>query len=286
MIFICHDFYIVISHHNIRIKGLFKNISIISAYAPSEDTEDGIKGAFYDLIEKEWRNLPAYDIKLLMGDFNAKVGKEQIWRKVARLNSLHTDSNDNRVRLLSLADNRVRLLSLATACDLKVISTHFSRKGIHKVTRVSPNGQVGNQIDQDLIDHTRTSHTQNVHSIRKAECGSDHSIELVNLYQRIKLEKNKVMQTAENVEIDKLKYKRILTEFRQKLSGCFEVLEIVEPEGGLEDTVKNGWIVIKNTTQNCVKEVCGKIQRKNKNPWFDDECKDAVLRRRKGKETW
>lgn len=33
------------------------------------------------------------------------------------------------------------------------MSTHFPRKDIHKVTWVSPSGQVGNQIDYVLIDH-------------------------------------------------------------------------------------------------------------------------------------
>lgn len=52
----------------------------MSAYIPTEDAEDDIKDAFHDLVIKEWRKLPGYDTKLLMGECNTNLGKEQIWR--------------------------------------------------------------------------------------------------------------------------------------------------------------------------------------------------------------
>jgi exonuclease III len=60
----------------IRLKVCFRNLSFISAYAPMEETNDDEKSEFYDRLDKECSNVPKYDILVLLGDFNAKVGKE------------------------------------------------------------------------------------------------------------------------------------------------------------------------------------------------------------------
>jgi len=38
-------------------------------------------------------------MKILLGDFNAKVGRENIFKPTAEYESLHQDSNDNGVRI-------------------------------------------------------------------------------------------------------------------------------------------------------------------------------------------
>lgn len=260
----------------IRIKGRFKNISVMSVYAPTEDAEGDIKDVFYEMIEEEYRKLPSYDTKIIMGDFNAKIGKEQVWKGVAGLNSLHTNSNDN----------GIRLLSLAFAVNMKVMSTFFPRKDIHKVTWTAPNGITNNQIDHVLIDLRHSSHITNVRSIRKAECGSDHYLVLINLLQRIKIEKQTKQKTSINVNLDHIRNEKIRKDFQLKLSNRFQALSNLAQGDPEEDTIESGWTNIKETLQNCAKEVCGKKERKNKKPWFDDECKEKVLQRKEAKDTW
>jgi len=45
-----------------------------------------------------WNNIedhfPRYHMKILLGDFNAKVGRENIFKPTFRNESLHHDSND------------------------------------------------------------------------------------------------------------------------------------------------------------------------------------------------
>jgi hypothetical protein len=45
-------------------------------------------------------------MKILLGDFNAKVGKEDIFKPTVRNESLHEISNDNGVRLVNFATSR------------------------------------------------------------------------------------------------------------------------------------------------------------------------------------
>jgi len=48
-------------------------------------------------------NFPKYHMKILLGDFNAKVGRENIFKPTIGNESLHQDSNDNGVRILQFA---------------------------------------------------------------------------------------------------------------------------------------------------------------------------------------
>ena len=45
-------------------------------------------------------------MKMLLGDFNAKVGRENIFKPTIGQESLHQDSNDNGVRLVNFATSK------------------------------------------------------------------------------------------------------------------------------------------------------------------------------------
>jgi hypothetical protein len=60
----------------IRVRGKLRNYSIINAHAPTEDKDDEEKDNFYLDLETIYSQCPKHDIKMVLGDFNAKVGKE------------------------------------------------------------------------------------------------------------------------------------------------------------------------------------------------------------------
>ena len=81
-------------------------------------------------------------MKILLRDFNAKVGRENIFKPTIGNKSLLQDSNDN----------GVRIVNFATSKNLVVKSTMFPHRDIHKHTRTSPEGKTHNQIDHIFID--------------------------------------------------------------------------------------------------------------------------------------
>jgi hypothetical protein len=86
-------------------------------------------------------------MKILLGDFNAKVRREDIFKPIIGNESLHEASSDN----------GVRVVNFATSKNLNVKSTTFPHRDIHKHTWTSPDGVTHNQIDHVLIDIRRHS---------------------------------------------------------------------------------------------------------------------------------
>jgi len=97
-------------------------------------------------------------MKILLGDFNAKVENENIFKPTIGNESLHQHSNDNGVRIVTFAASK----------NLVVKSTMFPHRNIHKYTWTSPDGKTDNQIDHKLIDRRRHSSILDVRSFREA----------------------------------------------------------------------------------------------------------------------
>jgi hypothetical protein len=65
-----------------------------------------VKVSFYEELECVFDKFPKYHMKILLGDFNAKVGREGIFKPTIGNNSLHEISNDNGVRLVNFARSK------------------------------------------------------------------------------------------------------------------------------------------------------------------------------------
>jgi hypothetical protein len=57
-----------------------------------------VKDSFYEELECVFDKFPKYHMKILLGDFNAKVSKEDIFKPTIGNESLDEISNDNGVR--------------------------------------------------------------------------------------------------------------------------------------------------------------------------------------------
>jgi hypothetical protein len=116
-------------------------------HAPSEDKSDDSKDSFYEELEQVFDNFRRYHMKILLGDFNLKVGRENIFKPTIGNESLHQDNNDN----------GFRIINFATYKNLVVKSTMFPHRNFHKYTWTSHDGQTHNQIDPILIYRRRHS---------------------------------------------------------------------------------------------------------------------------------
>jgi len=111
-------------------------------HAPREEKSEESKDSFYDELEQIFYHIPKYHRKILLGNFNAKLGREIIFKPTIGQESLHQDSNDT----------GIILVNFATLKNLVVKSTMFPHRNIHKYTWTSADGKTHNQIDHVLID--------------------------------------------------------------------------------------------------------------------------------------
>jgi endonuclease/exonuclease/phosphatase family metal-dependent hydrolase len=151
-------------------KGRWCDIIVLNLYAPTEDKDNDIKDRFNEELEQVFDQFPRYHMKILLGDINAKVGREDIFKPVIGNESLHEASNDN----------GVRVVHFATSKNLIVKNTTFPHRDIHKHTWTS-DGVTHNQIDHVLIHKRRHSNVLDVRSVRGADCDTDHCLVVAKL---------------------------------------------------------------------------------------------------------
>jgi hypothetical protein len=80
-----------------------------------------MRDSFYEELGRVFDQFPRYDMKILLGDFSAKVGREYIFKPKIGNASSHEISNDN----------GVRVVNFATSKNLVVKSTMYPYRCIH-----------------------------------------------------------------------------------------------------------------------------------------------------------
>jgi hypothetical protein len=66
----------------ITLKGHWSNITVLNVHAQTEDKHDDIKDSFHKELEQVFDQFPRYQMESLLEDFNAKVGREGIFKLV------------------------------------------------------------------------------------------------------------------------------------------------------------------------------------------------------------
>lgn len=241
----------------IRIKAKYFNISFICAHAPTEEKDDATKEEFYERLDEVFERCPRHDVKVVLGDFNAKVGKEGIFGPAVGNHSLHE----------STSDNGMRLIDFAVARNMVVSSTRFKHRSIHKATWLSPDQKTRNQIDHVLIDGRHSSSVMDVRTIRGANIDSDHFLVAAKLRTRLSTAKKVSAQQRRKFAVEKLQSTRTAETFANQLSSFLV-------ENPPQDT-QSHWDMISNSMMTAAEKTLG-YQRPQRNSWFDQECAKAA----------
>jgi endonuclease/exonuclease/phosphatase family metal-dependent hydrolase len=127
-----------------------------------------VKDSFYEKLERVFNKFPKYHMQILLGDFNAKVGREAIFKPAIGMKVYN--------------ENGVRLVNFVTSKKLRVKSTMFPHRKIHKFNWTSPDGKTHYRIDHILVDRRRHSNILDVRSYRAADCDTDHYLVVAKNY--------------------------------------------------------------------------------------------------------
>ncbi|OXU28510.1 hypothetical protein TSAR_016700 [Trichomalopsis sarcophagae] len=65
--------------------------------------EEEAKDLYYEILEQVIDQFASYDTRIVLGDFNAKIGREEMFRPTIGKKSLHEANNDNGIRVINFA---------------------------------------------------------------------------------------------------------------------------------------------------------------------------------------
>jgi hypothetical protein len=88
------------------LRGCWCNIIVLNVHTPCEDKSDDVKDSFYEELRCVFEQFLRYDIKMLLGDFDAKIGRQDIFKPTKRNETLHEISNDNGVRVVNFGTSK------------------------------------------------------------------------------------------------------------------------------------------------------------------------------------
>ena len=258
----------------VKIKAAPFNINLIQVYAPTSSHSDEeieefyrmsfILKEFYQCIEEVWRYAKNDDVNILMGDFNAKVGRESDYPTTGKYG-------------LGERNERGRtLIELCKGKSLIVTNTMFKHQLRNIYTWKSPGDIVRNQIDYIMINERFKNAVTNVKTYPGADVGSDHNPVLMQI--KIKLKKMRKQKSHVKLELQQLKNQEKRQEYNVKVKNRFELLNVEE---FLQ--VEENWQGIKSALCDSLNSTIPKRVRNKKKSWMPDEILQLMELRREAK---
>ena len=253
-----------------RFHSKARNITIIQCYAPTNAASDTEKENFYELLQHHFTKSHKRDIKILMGDLNAKVGCDN------KGNELVMGKFGEGVR----NENGELFTDFCAFNDLVIGGTIFRHKTIHKTTWISPDGKTKNQIDHFTIDRKWRGSLIDVRVKRGADAGSDHHLLLATLKLKLRSFQDTADKPHLKFNVMKLYNKRTTEEFKCTLRNKFEALTgLVDCEVEIDDH----WKELQETFKTTCSEVLGKRDRNHKE-WLSLDTWALISQRKTAKQ--
>ena len=239
------------------------NVNIIQVYAPTSSHEDEEIEEFYESIELALKDCHKKDFLIIMGDFNAKVGRKE-------------DGDNETVGMYGMGnrnDRGERLIQFARSRNLVITNTFFKKPSKRKWTWISPNRETRNELDYILTNDI--CNALNTEVISKVNIGSDHRLVRSTVRLNAKLLRSNLMKkSSPRINIGKLIEDRI--DFQIALKNRFSHLEIQDVNIEVEEIV-NGIL------DEAIK-IAGKSKKQN-NSNFQESTLNFMKKRRNMKHT-
>ena len=173
-----------------RFQGQPINMTVIQVYAPTAGSPNEDIQDFYGQLKETIKGIPRKDIKVIMGDWNAKVGTDRTGFEEVMGRYGYGTRNDRGELLLQFAGKH----------NMYITNTRFQQKDSRKWTWVSPDGRYRNMIDLMLIDKRWLTSIWNCRAYQGPDVDSDHSLVLSKIRLRFKCQRGREIKQNLNLE--------------------------------------------------------------------------------------
>ncbi|XP_068671410.1 craniofacial development protein 2-like [Montipora foliosa] len=212
--------------------------------------------------------LPRRDLKILMGDLNAKVRADNTNREL--IMGKHGVGVQN--------ENGELLTEFHSFNDLVIGGTVFQHKQIHKTTWTSSDERTVNQIDHVTIGRKWRRSLLDVRVKRGADAASDHHLVVADLKVKLKVYRDRADRPSHKYNIHSLKDKTKAEVYQSELRNRFSALAH-QPEESVEET----WCGLRDTWKVTCNEVMGKKTRQHKvavSPYLNTHQREETAKER------
>jgi len=190
-------------------------------------------------------------MKILLGDFNVKWGREDIFKPKIGNESLHQDNNDNGVRIVNFSTSKPYLLRAWCSPTKTIVSTPGN---IRKYSWTSPVGKTYSQTDQILIDRRLHLSIIDIRSFRGVDCDTDHSLLVAEVRERLAVSKQAAQRfDGERFHLRKLNELEVRKQYQIEITNRFAALENLND--GMD--INRAWENIKENIRTSAKESLG-----------------------------
>lgn len=242
-----------------------RNIAIIQVYAPTELADTEVKEEFYDQLTAVLADIKKGNILILMGDFNAKVGSDN-------LNLEHVMGKQG---LGDINENGELFVEACVTAELVIGGTLFIHKKCHKTTWISPDGRTENQIDHFCISRKWRGSLLDVRVRRSADIGSDHQLLIADVRLKVAaVTQDNTNQAPARYDVSKLKDAQCRAAFVDEMNLASARITNSEPED-----VEASWVVAKSIIIQASEKVLGN-RPKEKKEWMSEQTWALVEERR------
>lgn len=253
----CVQSYLPISDRLIMITISAKptKMHIIQVYMPTSDATDEEIEHMYNTIESISSKIPNKEPLILIGDFNAKVGKTEEDDHIRQVVGRHGLGQRNH--------RGERLIQFALENYFTIMNTTFKHHSRRLSTWTSPDSQYKNQIDYLLIRQRWRTSITSVKAKPGADCNSDHK--LLKAHYTIKLQQRKYVAISKRITPPEPAI------FQARLNSSLKPDVTEDPE--------QTWTAMKSWIKNAV----GQPVSNNLNPhkhWMTDTTIQLVEQRR------
>jgi hypothetical protein len=243
----------------VKLKYKKYNVSVFSVYAPTFMASNTDKDKFYGELEEEVRKISRNDLVVILGDFNARVGRkgdDNEWNDVLG-NFGVGERNVNGDRLLQFCEMN----------DLCITNTFFRHKNIHKHTWKHPGTKKWYLIDYILTKKKSISLFKDTRVMRSADCWTDHSLLRAKIWLQPLKRKKKIMFKKKKFNVRLFKEEDVRLNYSKEINKVFENVTFNDL------SVDDAWKIVREGIISVSKEVIGYGRRKKKDWFVENEDK-------------
>lgn len=230
-----------------------KYATIFSIYAPTLPADPAEKDKFYSDLRSLLQTTPADDKVLVLGDFNARVGRDSdSWKGVL---GRHGVGNCN--------DNGRLLLEFCAEKELCITNTIFQQKDSRKTTWMHPRSKHWHLIDYLLVRQRDLKDVLQTRVMPSAECHTDHRLIRCKLRMLFEPKPRRGGAPRKKFKVSSFQSAEVVAGFQDNLQSR------LEDAHNRDASPEAQWQQLKIAILTSAEAVLGFSTRKNRD-WFDE----------------